>query len=158
MSNEGKHYVKDIEIKCDSDEHHTGRNLLYFAFRENAGNSRTYKSFRGGPGIVMNETTPLYWEISSPLLYRRQFFSQKAAETIARPIVAFLEANGVTVTRDLPPAYNRPWGANGLVSVFTGGANSAPEASDLPTVAMLPATFRHVWELVRYPEDRPKLG
>ena len=150
------HYTQPA-VKCDSDELWEGRSLLYAALqRDGTPRARSYS--RNVVRITLNEETPLYWEIDAPALHRRQYFSREVAEKVARPVVAFLKANGVNVACENPfPVRDQPWAPGNLVRVFTDGSFCDPYASDLPTIAMLPNMRRQIWELVRYPEDKPQI-
>lgn len=157
MTTENVIYTKSVNVICDTDDHYMGCNLLYQTFNRLAGTSTSVKYQRSGKVYILNESTPLSWQISSPLLERRQYFSSQTAEKVAAPVEAFLKANGLNVERgniDL----NKDWPDANTVNLYTNGSKCDPHASDLPTLVMLPATYRHVWELVRNQTDRPKFA
>lgn len=151
----------DNNCICETDDHWAGRNLLRQAF-ERAGHSRTYErnglEAPGKPRVMqkVDHDTPLFWMIDTPETYRRRDFSIETAEKAARPIRAFLEANGVTV-KDNPPMYlDTPKAVpaeRDTVYVYANGSWADPYASDPATVAMLPHMERKLWNLVRFPED-----
>lgn len=146
-----------VKVVCETDEHWEGCNLLYDALKRD-GRMIVTEYMRGGiPRLVLNEDTPLYWSIDAPSLHRRQFFCTESAERVARPVRAFLRANGISVTEDGPAYSNQAWAPRDLVRVFTNGSRNDPYASDLPAIAMLPEMRRKVWELVRGRMDRPAL-
>jgi hypothetical protein len=154
--NEVKKMSKE-PVVCKSDDHWEGRNLLHTTLvNPNAGSSRSYNV--AGDTLIekRNDNTPLYYGIDAPLLHRRREFTIEAAERIARPVVAFLQANGIEVSTEKPDVSNG-WKSGDLVHVFANGSYFDPHATDLPTVVMLPKMSRKVWNLVRFPDEPPRL-
>lgn len=155
----------DNDCVCETDDHWAGRNLLRDAFMKSAGNSRSYERSGlkepGKPRIMqkVNHDTPLFWMIDTPETYRRRTFSIETAEKAARPIRAFLEANGVEVKDDAPMFRDTPKAVpieRDAVYVYANGSHCDPHANDPATVAMLPHMQRKIWNLVRYHDDEYK--
>ena len=152
----------DNNCVCETDEQWAGRNFLRQAF-ETAGKPREKVQHGMNADRTPNmlakydHDTQLYWMIESPTTHRRQYFSPEAAEFAARPVRAFLEANGIEVTAEGPIRSQADfWKDNkDLVSVYSNGGwlSSYAETNDPATVAMLPHMERKIWNLVRYHDD-----
>lgn len=154
----------DNNCVCETDDEWAGRNLLRDTFMKSAGSSRTRVQHGitadHRPNMVesINHDTPLFWWVDTPETYRRQYFSTETAEKAARPIRAFLEANGVNV-KDEPAEYpyEEKWGDElDLVRVFANGGFGNGTCDDPATVAMLPHMQRKIWNLVRFHDDEYK--
>lgn len=156
----------DNNCVCETDEHWIGRNFLRQAF-ERAGTVRTkvrhgVKMVDGNqvPNMVEDHsaTTPRYWLVESPATHRRQYFSTEAAEFAARPVRAFLEANGINVTDQGPQLQEAEFWKDDpdKVSVYSNGGwfDSCGGTNDPATVAMLPHMERKIWNLVRYGDEQ----
>ncbi len=147
--------AKTVPVICESDDHWVGRNLLHTAFAGEAGSSRRVR-YSGNSAIEMRgEDIPMYYPIDAPVLHRRQYFTLTTAQSVARPVIAFLTANGVAVS-EAHCSSKDTWVSGDLVHVFSNGSLCDPHANDLPIVALLPKMARKVWNLVRYPEEAPK--
>lgn len=158
--NEIVFYTKSMDVVRDGDDLWEGRILLYNAFKKSAGSpyypSKVTRPNTNVKHVTLDDSTPIFWDIDAPMLYRRQYFSLAAANRVGDPVIAFLRANNVNVVKENPYRL-QSWGSADIVRVFTDSTRYDPHASDPPGIVMLPPMARHIWELVRFPEDRPRL-
>ncbi|MFP4313868.1 MAG: hypothetical protein ACLFR0_06035 [Alphaproteobacteria bacterium] len=157
-----KKYPSNTSV-CDTDEQWAGMNILRDAFLRSAEGWSHARHVNGpkGPNAdiqqVYGEDIPVSWTLETPKTYRRQFFSQEAAQEGAELVQCFLEANGIDVVNKHLDYYTmngeKPWEDRDQVVVGTNGT-SDPIATQGSTIFMLPHMRRPLWNLVRFNDER----